>query len=165
MAKGSRFAFQTGILLLCGWVCKPIVTLEAGALQVPAGQAPALAQGDKPPTPSVHRAGRTPILDVSRLGPHWPGARSALIRGPVDPFTYRPSSRETPVFEILKMFAESVEQVDPRTYDFTAADPVTRRYLEVPASPFPEAPPHSWLQPLVLGVARHASGAGRPSLD
>jgi len=165
MAKGSRVAFQTGILLLCGWVCKPIVTLEAEALQVPAGQTPALVQGDKRPTPSVHSAGRTPVLDVSRLGAHWPGAGSALIRGPVDPFTYRPSSRETPAFEILKMLAESVEQPAPRTYDFTAADPVTRRYLEVPASPLPEAPSHSWLQPLVLGVARHASGVDHPSLD
>lgn len=139
MGKGSRIAFQSGILLLCAWICKPIVTLEAEAIQVRPG-AQQLPQADRRLTVGPPAA---PSFNAD-----WPSAERT-IRGPVDPITYRPAARETTAHRIVEMLlgGPKVDWASPG--DPIATDPVTRRYLEAPTQIAP-----GWLRPVAVQASR-----------
>ena len=132
MGKGSRIAFQSGILLLCAWICKPIITLDAEAIQARPG-AQQLPQSD--------RRSRAVSSVPALLEGDWLAVERA-IRGPVDPFTYRPAAKETPAHRIVEVLLNGPKVDWARPGDPTAADPVTRRYLE------------TGLRPVVLQASR-----------
>lgn len=172
MGKGSRFAFQTGILLFCAWVCEPIITLEAEVVPGKGGGAAPQASARRVATSAaatVPTARLVPTLDVSLLSKTWPGLRNGFTSGPVDPFTYRHFPRQTPWAAAVDVLRTRIGHTGLDFPKAAATDPVTRQYLGAPVNHLPGGTDHqgpSRFPAVVVGAGEgFASGGERAAFD